>query len=81
MLSPSTTEETSQEIYELIEGAMEFRDNQDTEIPAIDDNEWSSNVNLDEIPSDIDNLLSNYLDVDDSTVERGIAVSSEGDLP
>ena len=58
---------------------MEFRDNQVTEIPAIDKQDLDrygkflrcgdGSVNLDKIPSDIDNLLSNYLDVDDSTLE------------
>jgi hypothetical protein len=70
---------------------MEFFDNQITEIPDIDEQDLErygkflryddGSVNLDDIASDIDNLLNNYLDVDASTVEQGNAVSSEGDLP
>ena len=74
-----------------IEPEMEFCNNQVTEIPAIDkqDLDWygkflrygDGSVNLDDIPSDIDNLLNNYFNVDASTIGQGNAVSSEGDLP
>jgi hypothetical protein len=60
---------------------MEFHDIQDTETSAINDNKWHGIVNSDEIPSDIDNLLSNYFKVDNSTFKQGNVASSEGDLP
>jgi hypothetical protein len=74
-----------------IDAPMEFCDIQVTEIPDIDDQDLErygkffrygdGSVNLDNIPSDIDNLLNNYLDLDASTLEQGNAVSSEGNLP
>jgi hypothetical protein len=56
-----------------------------TEFHVIQDNshinEWDGIVNSDEIPFNINNFLSNYFNVEPSTVEQGNVPSSEGDLP
>jgi hypothetical protein len=69
---PSSVEEEE----ELIDAFTEFFAIQNNE-PI---NEWHGIGNSVEIPFNIDNFLSNYFNVEPSTVEQGNVPSSEGDL-